>query len=338
MRRTALLLLALICASAGTSALTTAATRRPLKVGFLEGTAGLRAAPGIQRDTYEGFVDAVKAFGLQGSVRQVGPRSTVIDAVAYFVRQRYDLVVVATDTLPPPIDRLMAPIVTRFPNTRFLLPDVTPELVPKSWKNVRAFGFRVEEAAYLAGYLGGLVEAQRPGRHVVSSVGGLPVPQLDPFIAGFQAGAHRADPRITALNDYSYDFVVPRKCRAVALAQIARGSGVVFDVAGACGIGALQAAKARHVWGIGVDVDESFLGPYILTSVLKHAGRALYLELSRFAQGRLFTTGFTWFGVRDQAVGLGKISPRVPKALVQKLTTIETEIARGQIHAPARIS
>jgi len=319
------------------AAIPAAATPRPLKVGFLEG-ARLRAAPGIQRDTYEGFVHAVKAFGLHGSVRDVGLRDSMIDAVAYFVRQKYDLVVVATATFAPPIDRLMAPIVTRFPNARFLLPDMTPELVPKSWKNVRAFGFRVEEAAYLAGYLGALVEEERPGRHVVSSVGGLPVPQVDPFIAGFQAGAHRADPRITALNDYSYDFLVPRKCRAVALGQIARGSGVVFNVAGACGLGALQAAKARHIWGIGVDVDESFLGPHILTSVLKHTGRALYVELSRFAHSRLFTTGFTWFGVRDQAVGLGKISPRVPKALLQKLTTIETLIARGQIHAPAQIS
>jgi basic membrane protein A len=309
--------------------------RRQLRVGYLE-WAGTRNGPGISQDTYIGFVRAVKDFGLQGAVHDVGPRDSVVDGIAYFVRQKYDLIVTAT--INPNIEQIIDAVVKRFPRTRLLLPDVAAAQVPARWRNVRGFGFRIEQASYLAGYLGALVEKRHVGRHVISSVGGVPEPQLDPFIAGYQAGARKADPTVTTLNDYSYDFNAPRKCRAVVLAQIARGSGVVFDVAGACGLGALEAARAKGIWGVGVDVDQSFLGPYILTSVLKNESRALYLELEAFTHGRLPASGYSRFGVREGAVGLGKISPRVPRSLVPQLDRIRVAIASGRIRVPSRLS
>ena len=85
-------------------------------------------------------------------------------------------------------------------------------------------------------------------------------------------------------------------------------------------------------------MDQSYLGPHILTSVIKHTGRGLDLELAAFTRGRLSPAGFTWFGIRDQAVSLGKISPRVPAALLGKLAAIRSAIVRGEIRVPARIS
>ena len=335
MRHRAVALAALAFAVAAWGAAGSGAAARPLRVGLVE-WAGASNDGGIGQDSYRGFVRAVRSLGLQGAVREVSPRTSVQDTVGYFVRQKYDLVVLGT--VDPAIERIVDAVVTRYPHTRFLLPDVTPSQVPGRWRNVQAYGFRIEEASYLAGYLAGLVERRRPGRHVVSSVGGTREPQLEPFIVGFQAGARKADPHVATLSGYSGDFTSPPKCRTVAAGQIARGSGVVFDVAGVCGLGALQAAKDGHVWGIGVDVDESSLGPFVLTSVLKHEGRALYLELQAFARGRLGPRGFAWFGVRDQAVGLGKISPRVPAPLLRKLAAIRAAIARGDIRVPAKLN
>ena len=73
-------------------------------------------------------------------------------------------------------------------------------------------------------------------------------------------GAEDANPDIKILNGYSQDFVDQAKCKEIALDQIAQGSDVVFQVAGGCGLGALDAAKQEGVWGIGVDADQSFLG------------------------------------------------------------------------------
>jgi len=275
----------------------------------------------------------VKEFGFQGSVREVGPGQDPRDAIAFLVRHTYDVIVVTT--IFPGFEKYISPVAAAFPGARLLVPDVR---VPEQVANVHSFVFRIEEVSYLAGYLGALMEKRGPGKHVVSSVGGEPEPQVDPFIAGYQAGAKKADPHITTLNGYSHDFVAPRKCRAVALGQIARGSGVVFDVASGCGRGALQTAKEKGVWGIGVDVDQSYLGPHVLTSVLKRAGRGLYPELRAFNAGRLPRSGTTSFGLRENAVGLGRFSPLVPKAIIRKVDRIRQQIVAGTIRVPARFS
>ncbi len=133
------------------------------------------------------------------------------------------------------------------------------------------------------------------------------------------------------LNGYSYDFSNPRKCRTVALGQIAAGSGAVFDVAGTCGEGALAAAKAEGVWGIGVDGDYSPLGAHVLTSVLKRYDVALLLELRAFKHGTLPRSGTASFGLRENAVGLGRLNDRVPPAVVELLARTRAQVITGTI-------
>ena len=204
--------------------------------------------------------------------------------------------------------------------------------------NVQGYVLHVEEAAYLAGYLAALMEKARPGKDVVGSVGGGRYPPVDTFIAGYRAGARAAVPGITTLKGYSHDFRGPAKCRAVALSQISRGAGVIFNVAGACGLGALDAARSRHVWGVGVDIDQSFLGAHILTSVVKRYDVALFTELRALKEGRLRTGGTTSFGLKQNGVGLGRISSKVPRAFLRQLEVIRDLIARGEIRIPSRIS
>ena len=84
---------------------------------------------------------------------------------------------------------------------------------------------------------------------MISSVGGQKIPPVDHYIAGYQAGAKEANPKIKTLNGYSQDFVDQAKCKEIALNQIAEGSQVVFQVAGQCGLGALDAAKEKGELG-----------------------------------------------------------------------------------------
>jgi basic membrane protein A len=107
----------------------------------------------------------------------------------------------------------------------------------------------------------------------------------------------------------------------------------VFAVAGGCGLGALDAAREQKAWGIGVDSDQSFLGAHILTSATKKVDRAVFLAIRSVADGR-FHGGNAVYGLEDGGVGLGTISPRVPRAEVAALNRIQAQIVAGKIVPP----
>jgi basic membrane protein A len=302
------------------------AAPRPLRVGLVLEPAG-------PKDPYggiilSGFRRAVREFGVDGRALTQGPAESALPVFASLSRQRYDLVIGLGILQADDLDRAAL----AYPQTRFAIVDTPWEDLPHRPRNVLGTRYHVEEAAYLAGYLAALLEKRRPGRDVVSAVGGFKVPTVDPFIAGFRAGARAADPRVTVLVAYANEFVDTGKCRRAAQAQIAKGSGAVFAVAGGCGLGALEAAKDKGVWGIGVDADQSALGLHILTSVLKRMDVAVY-DMIRELKSDTFRTGrSTVFDLRDGGVGLGKVSPKVPRALLARVERVRKQIAAGVIH------
>jgi basic membrane protein A len=201
---------------------------------------------------------------------------------------------------------------------------------PHKPPNLLGLLFKEQETGYLVGYLAGLEEKRRPGKDVIGSVGGEKQPPVDRFIAGYRAGARAADPGITLLNGYSQDFADLAKCKQIALNQIEQGAGVVFQVAGGCGLGALDAAQEKHVWGIGVDADQSFLGSHILTSAVKRVDTAVFDAIKLVKDGK-FRGGNITFGLKDNGVAIGKISPKVPKSEVAKVMQVRADIISGKI-------
>ena len=173
-----------------------------------------------------------------------------------------------------------------------------------------------------------------PSGNVISSVGGARVPAVERFIAGYQAGARKANPDITTLNSYTDDFMDPAKGRSVALNQIAKGSRVVFQVADACGLGALEAAMEQGVWGVGVDSDQSALGEHILTSAVKRMDVAVFSTIEELKRGTLPMGGNSVFSLANGGVELGKISPAVPTSFASELETVRRGIVAGEIAIP----
>lgn len=321
---TALIGLSLLSVGAEPSGAGTAEAAK-LKVGLVLEPSG-RDDPYV-RVALAGFRRAVRELGVEGKVVTQGPKESAFPSFAYLARQGYDLVIGEGFVQAAAIDAAAR----AFPGTRFAIADTAWEDLRHQPPNVLGTRYRMEEAAYLAGYLAALMEKRRPGRDVVSSVGGFSIPTVDPFIAGYQAGARKANPRIVTLNAYANDFLDQAKCRRVALGQIVKGSGVVFQVAGGCGLGALRAAKERGVLGIGVDVDQSSLGPHILTSVLKKMDVAVYGAILSLKNGTFSPGRSAVFGLRDGGVGLGAISPRVPRTFVAQVERVRKQIVSGEI-------
>ncbi|HSS72188.1 MAG TPA: BMP family ABC transporter substrate-binding protein [Gaiellaceae bacterium] len=320
--------LALLASGAGGQAASGAST---LKIGMVTDAGGLNDR-GFNHLAYVGMLQAQKRLGVHIRVAESRSPADYIPNLASFARQGYDLVLGVGYTEIG----AMGAVAQRFPKTRFAIVDVANGDLAGKPKNVLGLLFHEEQVGYLAGYLAGLETKRLPGRDVVSSVAGEKQPPVDRFIAGYQAGAKRANPRVTAINGYSQDFNDQAKCKAIALNQIAAGSVAVFAVAGGCGLGALDAARERKVWGVGVDSDQSFLGAHILTSATKKIDRAVFLAIKSVADGR-FHGGNAFYGLEDSGVGLGKISPRVPKAEVAALNRIQAQIVSGKIVPPKNI-
>jgi basic membrane protein A and related proteins len=220
-------------------------------------------------------------------------------------------------------------VATKFPNTNFAIIDYPATTLEGKPRNVEGLIFKEQEGGYLVGYLAGLW-AKDNGAKTVSTVGGQKIPPVDHYIAGFQAGAKKAYPGVETLNGYSQTFEDQAKCKEIALDQIAQGSKVVFQVAGNCGLGALDAAKEKGVQGIGVDKDQAFLGDHILTSALKKVDDAVFQSMKRTQEGTFKGGQDVVATVANGGVGIGKISAEGQK-YADQIRELQNQIAAGEV-------
>jgi basic membrane protein A len=296
-----------------------------LKIGLVTDIGGLNDR-GFNHLSFLGLQRAQTELGVQQRVFQAKSTQDYVPNLSTFARDGYALTIGVGFTEATAIDT----VATNFPKSKFAIVDVDQTEEPHKPANLLGLLFKEQETGYLVGYLAGLEEKRRPGKDVIGSVGGQKQPPVDRFIAGYQAGAKAADPGITTLNGYSEDFADLAKCKQIALNQIEQGAGVIFQVAGGCGLGALDAAKEKGVWGIGVDADQSFLGPHILTSAVKRVDTAVFDAIKLVVDGK-FKGGNITFGLKDNGVAIGKISPKVPKSEVAKVMQIRADIIAGKI-------
>jgi basic membrane protein A and related proteins len=319
---------AVFAITAATAVAAPATSTATLKVGLVTDIGGLNDH-GFNHLAYLGLQKAAKKLHVQTRVLESHANSDYIPNMSTLAQQGYDLVIA--------VGFLMADSVTtvaeQFPNTKFMIIDSTwPDGGPS---NLEGTVFHEEEAGYLVGYLSGLLYPKKGS--VFSTVGGQKIPPVDHYIAGFQAGVKKANKRAKLLNGYSQDFVAQDKCKNLALQQIQQGSKVVFQVAGGCGLGALDAAKQKHVWGIGVDADQAYLGPQVLTSALKRVDNDVYTTIAQTKAGH-FKGGTTFeFKVRNGGIGVGKVSKKVPASIVKKVTAVEKLIAKGKVKIPTTV-
>jgi basic membrane protein A len=301
-------------------------SERRLRVGLVTEPTGIEN-PYIH-GAYLGLERAVRELGIRGRVLTPAPKEGHVPSLSLLARQKYDLVIGFGFYAAAAIDR----VASEFPETRFASIDFAHDDLAHRPTNVVGIVFREEEAGYLAGHLAARVLTLSPGEEVISSVGGVRgVPAVERFIAGYQAGARGANPRVTTLNSYADTFHDPVKARSVALSQIAKGSRVVFQVASACGLGALEAAREHGIWGIGVDVDQSHLGRHILTSAVKRLDVAVLGTIEELARGTLATDRTARFSLENDGVGLGTISAEVPRSLKAEIDDVRAEIVAGKI-------
>ncbi|HWH06287.1 MAG TPA: BMP family ABC transporter substrate-binding protein [Gaiellaceae bacterium] len=304
----------------------TTAAGETLRVGLITDL-GQLDDNGFNELAFRGLTRAEEELGIEGRVVESASAADYIPNMTALARQGYDLIIGVGFAQGDAIGKAAQ----SFPDTKFAIIDVDHEWVPGQPANVQGLLFREEEVGYLVGYLAALQEERRDGPDAISAVGGFKEPPVDRFIAGYEAGAEAAVPGIEVFWNYSQDWEDQAKCKELALDQIQRGSGVVFQVAGGCGLGALDAARERGVWGIGVDADQSGLGDHILTSAQKGVDAAVFLTIRSLLEDEWRGGGNTTFGLEEEGVGLGTVADDVPEEDVERVEQIAEEIRAGEI-------
>ena len=284
----------------GSSAQSTPAAKKKIKVGLVTDIGGLNDRS-FNQLANAGLEKAQKDLGIQGRVLTSKSNSDYVPNLSTLAQQKFDLVIGVGFLMAD----AMNTVATKFPNTKFAIIDVDATGLKAKPSNVTGLLFKEQEAGYLAGYMAGLY-VKAAGGDTIGSVGGQKIPPVDHYIAGYQAGAKAADPGIKTLNGYSQDFVDQAKCKEIALNQIQQGAKVVFQVAGQCGLGALDAAKEKSVQGIGVDADQAYLGSQVMTSAEKKVDVAVETAIKAAQDGSLQGGTNTTFDLKNDGVGIGK--------------------------------
>jgi basic membrane protein A len=322
-----------IVAGCGSSSSSEEATTQatPMKVAVVTDIGGLNDK-GFNALAYKGMKDAEGTYGIEGRVLISKSAADYVPNLTSAAKSGDDLVVAVGFLMGDAV----ASVAKQFPNTKFAIIDVNAAGLKGKPQNVRGIVFAEQEA----GCLVGVAAATESTSGTISSVGGLKIPPVDAYIAGYQYCAKQVKPQIKTINGHSQDFVAQDKCKEVALNQIGQGSDVVFQVAGACGLGAITAAGDQKVWGIGVDNDQSSLGPQVLTSALKKVDVGVSNTIGLVTKGTFKGGVDGVFDAANDGVGYGKVAKDAPDRakLITTLDDWTKKLSSGDVKPPRTVS
>ena len=224
----------------------------------------------------------------------------------------------------------------QYPNTKFAITD-DPVSDIGGFKNEEGITYATQEGGCLVGVLAAKM-AQKMGHKVIGVAGGLKIPPVDSYIAGYKYCAAKAVKGTKTVVQYSGDFVDQSKCSAIAQNEIqGQKAQVIFQVAGLCGDGALKEASKLHKWGIGVDADEYSVASRILTSALKKTDVGVYDTILAASKGHFKGGQNLLFNLKNNGVGVGKISPKVPKSWITLMNSYKAKMIAGTLKPPVKL-
>ena len=230
-----------------------------------------------------------------------------------------------------------------YPNTAFagidyaLQTDAAGAVVPPP-ANLAALKFREEQGSFLVGALAALVgRSERVG-----FVGGMDIPLIHKFEAGYRAGVRHVCPDCTVVAQYAgvtpEAFRNPGRGKEIALAQYQSGVNVIFHASGSTGLGVFEAARATDKYAIGVDADQWDEAPgHVMTSMVKGVDAATYDAVARVKAGT-FRGGVFSFGLKEGGVDYvydARNRSLIPDAVRTRVEALRQEIIAGRIKVPS---
>ena len=235
-----------------------------------------------------------------------------------------------------------------YPGVRFagidyaLSTDSAGQVIPPP-SNLAALKFREEEGSFLVGALAALISRRAsPPTHRLGFVGGMDIPLIHKFEAGYRAGARHVCPDCQVVAQYAGvtpdAFSNPGRGKELALSQYQSGVHVIFHASGSTGLGVFEAARATGRFAIGVDADQYAEAPnHILTSMIKGVDVAVFESIRRVKEAT-FRGGIFQLGLAEQGVGYiydDNNRGMIPADIRARVEALREEIVAGRIKVPS---
>jgi basic membrane protein A and related proteins len=289
---------------------------------------------------YEGLNRAKQILGVNILPLQSNSVSDYLPNMTTAVRKHADLVIAAGFLLADTLES----VATKFPNTKFAITDYcakgpkcyTGNVLKQSHPNVMGLDYAANQSGCLVGVLAAR-KAKEMGGNTIGAVGGLTIPPVTIWIAGYKFCAQKAVPGTKVLVGYSQSFTEPDKCKTVATNQISQGSKVEFQVAGGCGQGTLKAADEANIWGIGVDKDQYKDAKRVLTSGVKRVDLGVIRIAKAVRDGGFLGNTDLLFTLQNGGMTVGKISPTVPDSDILLMNQYRAQIVGGKLKIPTTL-
>lgn len=293
---------------------------------------------------HDGSFNEAAWRGVQRAERELGVAVRVIEpsdgadresALRALAASGAELVIAVGFVFGPDLERLAA----QFPQVKFAGIDYAPSPGVTPPANLLALRFREHEGSFVVGAIAGRLS--RSG--VVGFVGGMQIPLIRKFEAGYQAGVRHACPTCRVLSAYAGTepkaFADPPLGQALAGAQFAGGADIIFHAAGKTGVGVFAAATASRRWAIGVDSDQYAAAPCcVLTSMIKRVDVAVVDAIASVLRGT-FAGGTRELGLADGGVGFvadEHNADRLPPDVVASARRLEQAIIAGAVEVPSQ--
>jgi len=309
-----------------------AATGQHPKIGLVTDVGGLNDKS-FNSLADQGRQQAQSQLDVTTSVTESKQQADYVPNLTKYAQDKYDLVIGVGFLMQNAVWK----VAKQFPSVKFAIIDGAPNDdagAVQNLPNVANLFFKEQEAGYVVGVIAAFMAKNKVGaatHNTVCSMGGIPIPPVDRYIAGYQDAVKTISPTTKIINGYSNDFVDQQKGLEVGKSHIAQGCDILFQVAGGSGLGYIQAAKAAGVYAIGVDADQASVAPgTVITSALKKVDQAVFQTVRAVRLGT-FKAGDNFFNAANGGVGFGAVDKIVPADAKAAATTALADIASGKI-------
>ena len=298
-----------------------AAADDEFKIGLITDVGGVNDGS-FNQSAWEGLEKAGEELGVEVNYLESATDADYQPNMETFVDEDYDLIISVGYMLADATREAAE----ANPDTKFAIIDDSSIDLP----NVTSLMFKAEQASYLVGYVAGLTTKTNNIGFVV----GMTNETMNQFGYGYCAGAIDANQDITVQQFNANSFADSATGKTMANTAITNGADIVFQAAGATGLGVIEACQEAGVYAIGVDSDQSSIAPKtVLTSAMKRVDNAVYDAVQELIDDKL-EGGVQTFDLAAGGVDIAPSQDLISDDVIKAVDEVKEKIISGDVVIP----